>query len=107
MEGEVPVRFDTKVELIHQEPGTYDPLTGNYAGVAEVSKTVWADVTDTGLQEKALIGGKAGEDSRTVRLQQKPDFQFEKVRIDGKLYQIDTVRRYRIRETLYVSRVKV
>lgn len=99
------MRYDTRIELVHAEPAAYDPETGNYAESPETVKSVWANVTDTGLQALTLIGTQIRQDSKTVRLQQKPEFVFERVRIAGKMYQVDTVRHYRTKETLFVSRV--
>ncbi|WP_283650856.1 hypothetical protein [Ileibacterium valens] len=101
------MRYNTKIELVHIEPGNYDPKTGNYSEGIETSKTVWADVTSTGIEKMNLVYGRITQGSLTIRLQQIPVFKFEKIRINGVLYQVDTSKFYRSKATLYVSKVKI
>ena len=97
------MRFDTPVYFQRVTPGAYDPATGDYAPDSTEESMRMASVTSTGIQTVQILFGELKEGCLTVRLQNRYDEPFDRIRIGEKVYQVDMARPLRVKETFVVS----
>lgn len=100
------MRFDTPIYFQCVTPGPYDATTGDYAAETVEEVMRMASVTSTGTQTLQLIFGTLKEGCLTVRLQNRYDEPFDRIRIGGKVYRVDMARPLRVKETFVVSEVQ-
>lgn len=99
------MRYDTPIFFQTVERGAYDPITGNYADgiVSEVKRL--ASVTDTGTETQKLLFGDVKTGRKTIRLQVAFDGDFDRIRIDDKIYKVAFERKLRIKQNFVVKEV--
>lgn len=99
------MRYDTPVFFQKIKPGNYDPETGNYGNDQAVAIKVFASVNDTGTKSMQLIYGTVKQGSLTVHLQNHYNDSFDRVRIDDKVYQVDSSRKLKLKHVFVLSEV--
>lgn len=99
------MRYDTPVFFQKIEPGNYDSKTGNYEDARVAETKVFAGVNDTGTKTMQLIYGTIKQGSLTVHLQNHYDDSFDKIRIDDKVYQVDSSRKLKLKHVFVLSEV--
>lgn len=100
------MRFDTPIYFQRIISGQYDAATGNYAPEMAEETMRMASVTSTGIQTVQLLFGTLKEGCLTVRLQNRYEEPFDRIRIGGKVYRVDMARPLRVKETFVVSEVQ-
>lgn len=99
------MRYDSKVYLIHKKTGKYDPKTGNYADDIITESKRMASVTDAGTNETTVIYGEFIKGVKVVRLQGAVGKDYTMIRIGAVFYNIDAVKNFRNKSTLYITEV--
>lgn len=97
------MRYDKPVFFQSIQQGEYNPLTGNYGEDKITEEKRYADITDTGAEQLALIYGKITQESLTIRLQRPYRMPFSRIRIGEKFYNVDKARN---QKTFIVSEVQ-
>lgn len=100
------MRFDTPVYFQTIKAGEYDENTGNYGADVISEEMRLASVTSTGRETLNLLYGEIKQGVFTVRLQNRYDKPFDRIRIDSKTYRVDSSRNLRTKQTLVVSEVQ-
>lgn len=100
------MRYDRKIELIRADPGTFNPLTGNYEGGSETRTPLFASIMDTRAETVQLVYGSLKQGSLTIQLQNHIRIPFDWIDVDGRRYKADFRRKLRTKETLVVSEVQ-
>ncbi len=101
------MRYDTPVYFQKITPGEYDAETGNYEADFIEETLRYASVMDTGMQMLTLVYGKIQQGSLTLHLQNQYRDPYDYIRIQDKLYHVDSVRNLRVKQCLIVSEVQV
>lgn len=99
------MRYDTPVYFQHSQGRIYNPETGNYSKPEPKEEMRFACVQDTGESRMQLIYGEIRQGSLTVQLQNHYDDVFETIRIGGRRYKVDAVRKTRFKHIFTVSEV--
>lgn len=99
------MRYDTPIYFQRITPGAYDPNTGNYGPDETAEVLRYASVTDTGEQTLLLVYGGIKQGSLTIRLQNRYDAAFDRIRIGDKFYKVDLSRKLRVKQNFVVSEV--
>lgn len=103
------MRYDTEIYLQTIRPGEYDAVTGDYDADVVKESLQRASVTDAGLEEVKLIYGKLVHGVKAVRLQNAYKAEdigkIQRIRIGNTLYNIDNVKSFYPKGTLFVSEV--
>lgn len=100
------MRYDTPVYFQRVIQGEYDPTTGDYGEVQVVETKRYAAVTDSGADMLRLVYGGINQGSLTVRLQNHYTAPFDRIRVGGKVYQVDLCRLLRSKMALVISEVQ-
>ena len=100
MRYDVPIYFQTVV------PGEYDKKTGNYADNQIIEVRRYASVMDTGAETMRLVYGTIRQGSLTIQLQNQYTKPFDRIRVGQKIYQVDSRRDLRTKQTFVVSEVQ-
>lgn len=100
------MRFDTPIYFQTIKPGEYDPSTGDYSADTVTEEVRYASVTNTGIDTLNLVYGEIKQGCLTVRLQNRYDKPFDRVRIGNTIYAVDKARPLRTKYTLIVSEVQ-
>lgn len=100
------MRFDTPVYFQTIKAGAYDASTGNYGEDTVTEEMRYASVTDTGAETLNLIYGEIRQGVKTIRLQNRYEKPFDRIKIGKKVYRVDRVRLLRQKQTFIVSEVQ-
>ena len=100
------MRYDTPIYFQKVTPGEYDAKTGNYAADTIEETLRYASVMDTGAQTMTLVYGKICQGSLSIHLQNQYQDPFDHIRIQDKVYRVDSVRNLRVKQCLIVSEVQ-
>lgn len=100
------MRFDTPVYFQRNQKAVYNPETGNYDERPPTEEMRYASVTDTGDETLHLLFGEIKQGAKTVRLQNRYDKPFDRIKIGGKSYKVRTARRLRVKHIFIVSEVQ-
>lgn len=100
------MRYDTPILFQMVVPGEYDKKTGNYVDnqIKEVIR--YASVMDTGVETMKLVYGSIQQGSLTIQLQNQYEKPFDQIRVGKKIYQVDSRRDLRTKQTFVVSEVQ-
>lgn len=99
------MRYDTPVyfQTIKSE---YDSETGNY-GISYLNEVMrYASVTNSSEYVLHLVYGELKQGSLTVRLQNRFDEPFDRIRIGNKIYKVDSTRPLRVKQSFVISEVQ-
>lgn len=100
------MRYDTKIELVRIDPGTFNSETGNYEGKTETRTALYASVLDTRTEMLQLVYGSLKQGSLTIHMQNHVDIPFDQIEVKGRRYKVDYRRRLRTKESFIVSQVQ-
>jgi hypothetical protein len=100
------MRFDTPIYFQFVNVGEIDPATGDYSKTVEESEPILADVTDAGTDTINLIYGAFKQGVKTIRLQNRCEKTFDRIRIGEAVYRVDFERKLRHKHTFVASAVK-
>lgn len=100
------MRCDTPVYFLKITQGELDPSTGNHAEAVTTEALRWASVTDAGEDTIIRVYGEIRQGCKTVRLQNKYTEPFDRIRIGGKVYNVDFSRTLRVKQVFVVSEVQ-
>lgn len=100
------MRFDTPIYFQKITPGEYDSEFGNYGEDTVVEDCQFASVTDTGAETLTFVYGALKQGSLTVRLLNRYEEPFDRIRIGSKRYRVDMERRLRTKHVFVVSEVQ-
>lgn len=100
------MRFDTPIYFQTILPGAYDASSGNHGSDTIFEEMRLASVTSTGAETLNLIYGELKQSCFTVRLQNRYNKPFDRIRIGEKVYRVDMTRPLRTKQTFVVSEVQ-
>lgn len=100
------MRFDTPVYFQTIKQGEYDTSTGDYGEDTITEELRWASVTNTGTDTMNLLYGEIKQGCLTVRLQNRYEKPFQRVRIGNKIYRVDKARPMRSKFSMIISEVQ-
>lgn len=100
MRYDTPIRFQ---KIISRE---YDKKTGNYGKDTVCEDERYASVMDTGAETMRLVYGSLRQGSLTIQLQNQYTKPFDRIRVGQKIYQVDSRRDLRTKQTFVVSEVQ-
>ncbi len=100
------MRFDTPVYFQRIEQGPYNEETGNYEQASITEDMRYASVTSAGTEALKLVYGELRQGCKVVRLQTHYQPAFDRIRIGGKTYQVDSSRKLRTKHVFIVSEVQ-
>ncbi len=97
------MRTAETVQFVVKGDEVYNDSTGNYDAQSPVKTPFPALVSDTGTQRMNLLYGGIKQRAKTIRLNTHYREEFDYVEIDGRKYQVDTIKKYQHKMTLEVS----
>ena len=100
------MRYDTPIFFQMGVPGEYDKKTGNYGKDTVYEDERYASVMDTGAETMRLVYGSLRQGSLTIQLQNQYAKPFDRIRVGQKIYQVDSRRDLRTKQTFVVSEVQ-
>lgn len=97
------MRYDKKIVFqlvvnVYQDNGDYSPNV-------ESEHTEYGSVVATDIDTMRLVYGEIREGSLTFSLQNKVDYEYNRILIDGKAYSVDARIKQRVKEAFVVSEV--
>lgn len=100
------MRYDTPIYFQSVKQGEYDINTGNYGDetIEEVKK--YASVQDTSIQTLNIVYGDIRQESKIISLQTPYYKPFDRIRIDDKIYKVDSVNMHLTKQSFIVSEVQ-
>ena len=101
------MRYDVPIYFQRLMPGEYNRKTGDYKQDTVKETMRYASVMDTGAQAMTLVYTKIQQGSLTLHLQNQYRDPYDYIRIQDKLYHVDSVRNLRVKQCLIVSEVQV
>lgn len=90
------MRYDTPIFFQKVTPGAFDVRTDNYEEDFVEETKRFASVTDSGLNALNLLYGEIKQGSKVLRLQTPYKAEFDRIRIDSKVYKADFSRNDKI-----------
>lgn len=100
------MRYDTPIFFQTVVQGKYDKKTGNYADDRIIEVRRYASVMDTGAEAMRLVYGTIRQGSLTIQLQNQYAKPVDRIRVGQKIYQVDSRRDLRTKQTFVVSEVQ-
>ena len=76
------MRFDNEIKFYSESQQHYDPETSDYVGDIELIDTIFANVTDIGIDRGMALFGKMDTGSKIIRLINLPKGAWSYLTID-------------------------
>lgn len=100
------MRYDTPIYFQKVKQGAYDRNTGNYGSETVIETKRYASVQSTSMEALKLVYGDIRQGSRTISLQNPYNDSFDRIRIDDKIYKVDSVNMHLTKPSFIVSEVQ-
>lgn len=99
------MRYDTPIYFQQLIPGEYDPKTGNYGEDQVMETQRLAAVMETNTETMQILYGAIRQGSVTIRLQNRYEQTYDRIRIGDRTYQVDRRKNLRVKQVLVLTEV--